>query len=129
MIFSNLVLMDIDPLDKTVKEFSRILKEKGKLFFSIVHPAFYLSDWERNNAGIITHKKVTSYISHKSVEQKWGEQPVIHYHRPISFYFNLFAKNGLLLSQMYEPNVYEDTKIPDIPLFLFAELVKAHHEV
>ncbi|MFQ9872814.1 MAG: class I SAM-dependent methyltransferase [Oscillospiraceae bacterium] len=124
IVFSNLVLMDVDPLDTTIKEISRVLKRNGTLFFSIVHPAFYLSDWEKNKEGVVTHKKVNSYISQRSVQQAWDIQPVLHYHRPVSFYFNLFAQNGLFLSHMYEPNVYEDTKIPDIPLFLFAEFIK-----
>ena len=42
IVFCNLVLMDIDPIDNIVSEFYRILKNNGLLFFSIVHPPFYL---------------------------------------------------------------------------------------
>ena len=124
IVFSNLVLMDIDPLDTTIKEFSRILKKGGQLFFSVTHPAFYLAGWERGNDGIITHKKVDGYIACKNIEMQWGELPVYHYHRPISFYFNLLARNGFSLSSMHEPEIYENAKVPDIPLFLFAEFIK-----
>ena len=124
VVFSNLVFMDIDPLEKSIEEISRILRKGGKLYFSITHPAFYLADWEKDDFGKIAYKKTTSYISHKSVEMIWVTQPVLHYHRPISFYFNLLSKNGLLLLQMYEPEVYEEAKIPDIPLFLFSAFVK-----
>ena len=107
-----------------MKKFARVLKKRGKLFFSIVHTAFYLADWHQDENGVIIYKKVTSYIAQKSIEQVWATQPVLHYHRPISFYFNLLAQNGLLLTKMHEPEVYEDTKIPDIPLYLFAEFIK-----
>ena len=123
-VFSNLVFMDIDPLEKSIEEISRVMKLGGKLFFSIVHPAFYPGDWGRDKLGKITHKKIMSYISHKPSEVVWATQPVLHYHRPISFYFNLLAQNGFLFSQMYEPEVYEEAKIPDIPLFLFSEFIK-----
>jgi len=124
MVFSNLVLMDIDPLDMTIHECSRILKPRGTLFLSIIHPAFYLGDWGRDENGVITHKQITSYLSPQTAGMEWGTQPVLHYHRPLSFYFNLLAQNGLSLSRMYEPQVFEETKIPDIPLYLFAEFVK-----
>jgi len=124
LVFSNLVLMDIEEISTTVKEFIRVLKKDGKLFFSIVHPAFYLGDWEKNEEGIIVYKKVTSYITPRSIEMVWVTQPVLHYHRPVSYYFNLLTEHGLAFLKMYEPMVYEDTKIPDIPLYLFAEFIK-----
>jgi len=124
LIFCNLVLMDVDPIDLTISEMARVLQNHGRFFFSIVHPAFYLANWQRNEEGIIVHKKVTSYITNKSVEQYWNTKPVLHYHRPISYYFNMLAKNGLMFSKMYEPKVYEAAKVPDIPLYLFAEFTK-----
>ncbi|MCL2517650.1 MAG: class I SAM-dependent methyltransferase [Oscillospiraceae bacterium] len=130
LVFSNLVLMDIDPIDTVIKEFSRVLKPRRNLFFSIMHPVFYLSDWELNEEGVIIHKMVSSYLSHKCVEQAFGTQPVFHYHRPISFYLNILSENGFILSKMLEPNVYESklykgSKKPDIPLYLFVDLIKA----
>jgi ubiquinone/menaquinone biosynthesis C-methylase UbiE len=124
LVFSNLVLMDIDPIDKTVNEFYRVLRKNGKLFFSIVHPAFYLADWGKNEDGVITYKRLNTYLTTCSVEQEWGTQPVLHYHRPISFYLNLLAENRFVFSRMYEPRVYEESKIPDIPLFMFIEWIK-----
>ena len=47
VVFCNLVLMDIDPIDAIIVEFNRILNKNGTLFFSIIHPAFYHADWER----------------------------------------------------------------------------------
>ena len=123
LIFCNLVMMDIDPIDHMVHEFHRILKRGGKMFFTIVHPAFYTADWAYDDNKIIS-KNVTRYITPAEIIQIWDSQPVIHYHRPVSFYYNLLTASGFSLLWMDEPSVYEDTKIPDIPLYLFSMFLK-----
>jgi ubiquinone/menaquinone biosynthesis C-methylase UbiE len=129
LVFCNLVLMDVDPIDNILSEFNRILTADGILFFSIIHPAFYHASWERNEHGIIDGKKVKEYITPFSLIQNapWGE--TTHYHRPISYYYNKASAAGFRFVQMYEPSVYEDAKIPDIPLYMFAEFSKMVHAV
>jgi len=124
LVFCNLVLMDIDPIDKVIEEFYRVLKANGTFFFSIIHPAFYHASWERNEKGIIDGKKVKGYITPFSITQNapWGK--TAHYHRPISFYYNKISSIGFRLIKMFEPSVYEDAKVPDIPLYLFSEFNK-----
>lgn len=123
-VICNLVLMDIDPIDNVLTEFHRILKENGVFFFSIVHPAFYHATWENNEQGMIDGKKIRGYLTEFSMIQNapWGQ--TAHYHRPISYYLNKVAAAGFQLTQVWEPRVYEDAKIPDIPLYLFAEGLK-----
>lgn len=119
----NLVLMDIDPIDSAVAELCRVLRPGGSLLWSIVHPAFYRAPWERDAEGKVVAKRVTAYITEQSERQDfWGE--TMHYHRPLSFYLNKMAGAGLSLRRMEEPAVYEEAKIPDIPLYLFAEFTK-----
>lgn len=123
IVLCNLVLMDIDPIDNAILEFYRIIKNNGTFFFSIVHPAFYQAAWERNEQGVTLSKKVSSYITPQSIRQDfWGN--TMHFHRPLSYYFNKISDAGFSLKNMFEPKVYEESKIQDIPLYLFAEFVK-----
>ena len=123
IVFCSMVLMDIDPIDTLISEFYRITKINGLFFFSIVHPAFFLGDWEKDEKGIVISKKVKQYIT-PCIEKFnfWGV--TTHYHRPISYYFNKISEIGFSLKNMFEPIVYEERKIPDIPLYLFAKFEK-----
>jgi ubiquinone/menaquinone biosynthesis C-methylase UbiE len=123
IVFCHLVLMDIDQIDNAISEFYRVLKNKGVFFFSIVHPAFYRAKWEENEYGIKVSKKVTEYITLVSEHQNfWGA--TMHYHRPLYYYFNKISENGFTFNKMFEPQVYDETDIPDIPLYLFVEFHK-----
>jgi len=123
IILCNLVLMDIDPIDNIISEFYRILVNNGILFFSIVHPAFYLGEWEKDGNGKIISKKISKYITPIEGKQHfWGT--TTHYHRPISFYYNKLIEKGFKINKILEPKVYEEQKNQDIPLYLFTELIK-----
>lgn len=123
IVFCHLVLMDIDPIENAISEFYRMTKDKGVFFFSIVHPAFYRAKWERNEQGIAISKKVSEYITPVAEQQVfWGI--TMHYHRPISYYFNNISKSGFNFHEMFEPKVYEEIKCPEIPLYLFVEFYK-----
>jgi len=123
IVFCNLVLMDIDPIDNTISEFYRVLVNNGKLFFSVVHPSFYLGEWGKDEKGNIISKNIVNYITPIEKKQNfWGL--TTHYHRPISFYYNKLIEKGFKINKMLEPKVYEETKNQDIPLYLFTELIK-----
>jgi len=64
------------------------------------------------------------YITPFSIIQNapWGE--TAHYHRPVSYYYNKISAAGFRHVKTFEPSVYDDTKIPDIPLYLLAEFSK-----
>lgn len=83
-----------------------------------------MAEWAKNDEGRIVSKSVTSYITPTEIIQPWEMQPVIHYHRPISYYYNLLSDAGFRLIKMDEPSVYEAEKIPDIPLYLFSVFEK-----
>jgi ubiquinone/menaquinone biosynthesis C-methylase UbiE len=124
IVFCNLVLMDIDPIDNTISEFYRVNKKGGLFFFSILHPAFYLADREKDEKGVIICKRIKNYINPLIIEQQapWGI--TAHYHRSLSYYLNKISAVGFSLTKMFEPNDHEQVKRPDIPLFLFIEFKK-----
>lgn len=126
VVFCNLVLMDVKHIEKLASEISRILKPGGSFFFSIVHPCFYLGNWEIDEAGKKV-KIISNYIGQRSETNNfWGI--TTHYHRPISYYFNLFFDSGLFVNRLEEPAIPVDDSDDAtfrIPLFLFAKLTKS----
>ena len=123
LVFCSLALMDINPIDSLIAEVSRIMKPSARFFFNIVHPAFCPAKWMKDDTGTIISKNISVYLTSYTVKQDFCGGTT-HYHRPLSYHLNLMAKNNLSLMKMYEPTVYEDSKIPDIPLYLFAEYQK-----
>lgn len=120
IVFCNLVLMDIDPIENAITEFHRIIKPGGKFFFSIVHPAFYLGKSDRDANGQQLVRKVNGYTKHIAIVQDfWGR--TMHYHRPISYYLNTMSAAGFILKRMYEPEYNDENNIQELPLYLFCE--------
>ena len=124
IVFSNQVLMDIENIDFVFSECRRILKTGGILYYSIVHPAFYDSYWQKDENGYRYAKVMDKYITpYQFTQEFWGETE--HFHRPLSHYLNIAAKNGFSLKHTCEPVSYDGiNKNSDLPLFFFAEYVK-----
>lgn len=124
IVFCNQVLMDIEDTDLVLHEVSRVLKEGGVFYFSIVHPAFYCGDWLKDDNGYNYAKYMSRYIT-PYIRQNhfWGE--TAHFHRPLSYYLNAAADAGFMLVHTEEPKSYDDvTKNAELPLFFFAEYRK-----
>ena len=125
VVFSNQVLMDIEDIDFVFSECKRILKTGGILYYSIVHPAFYDCHWQKDESGYRYAKVMDKYIKpYQCTQEFWGETE--HFHRPLSYYLNVAAKNGFVLKETCEPVSYDGiNKNSDLPLFFFAEYLKA----
>ena len=125
VIFSNQVLMDIEEVDFVFSECKRVLKTGGILYYSIVHPAFYDCHWQKDENGYRFAKVIDKYIKpYQFTQEFWGETE--HFHRPLSYYLNVAAKNGFTLKQTCEPVSYDGiNKNSDLPLYFFAEYIKA----
>lgn len=125
IVFCNQVLMDIVNVGCVFSESSRILKPGGVFWYSIVHPAFFLGDWQTDENDYQIGKLVTSYLTPEvSKNHFWGE--TMHFHRPLSYYLNAAADAGFVLKHVDEPKVYDGkAKNDDLPLFLIAEYQKA----
>ena len=125
VVFSNQVLMDIEDIDFVFSECKRILKTGGILYYSIVHPAFYDCHWQKDESGYRYAKVMDKYIKpYQCTQEFWGETE--HFHRPLSYYLNVAAKNGFVLEETCEPVSYDGiNKNSDLPLFFSAEYLKA----
>lgn len=124
IILCNQVLMDIQNVEAVFSECKRLLKKDGIFYYSIVHPAFYDCHWLEDKNGYKYAKAMEKYIqSYKFLNEFWGE--TTHFHRPLSYYLNVAADNGLLLVNTDEPTSYNGKiKNSDLPLFFVAEYRK-----
>lgn len=100
-----------------------MLKHGGIFYFSIVHPAFYDTEWIKDNNGYCYAKKIERYLNFYNFENNfWGK--TLHFHRPFSYYLNLLSKHEFVLKHIEEPKSYDGAhKNADLPLF-FAEYQK-----
>ncbi len=124
LIFCNQVLMDVENIEKVFSECYRVLKPNGIFYYSIVHPAFYDSEWVKDEKGFCYGKTIKSYIEPYSFTNEfWGKTE--HFHRSLSYYLNVGAERGFVLKHIEEPASYDGTtKNNDLPLFFFAEYQK-----
>lgn len=124
IVFCNQVLMDIPDIEDLFSECSRVLKDGGIFYWSIVHPAFYDCHWQKDENGYHYAKAVERYIEPYHFTNKFWDDTE-HFHRPLSYYLNTASKYGFILKSFEEPQAYDGKiKNKDIPLFLFAEYRK-----
>ena len=114
----NMVLMDLERLDRAVGEIARVTKKNGLIVISTQHPCFEnahkaypLKDQQGNEVGRV----VTDYLSPGLVIDRYEGFP--HYHWLISQYLNEFAKNRLFLEEVREPSNKEALKEKMTELF------------
>ena len=129
IVVSSLVLMDIDNIEPFLSESHRILKENGRLIFSIVHPSFFQAEWEYGENGEKLVKKIKNYWDCNSeILNIWGE--TTHFHRPLTWYSKLIKKCGFVIEEISEApenkEVFDNMKQHQkrIPLFLCFSLKK-----
>ena len=102
IVLANMVLIGISKINVAIAEFARILNKNGCLIFSITHPCFFLSDWMLDKTGAKLHRPIFDY-SREGVEKLnfWGKTS--HYHRPLSYYFNILEDNNFCVTSLKEP--------------------------
>lgn len=138
-----LSLQNIENVNEVIREASRVLKPKGKLFVVLNHPAFRIpkeSSWGWDDTKKIQYRRLDSYLSEakEAIQMRPGDKPwekTISFHRPLQYYFKLLTKNSLLISRLEEwisnktseegpKKEAEDRARHEFPLFLFLEAVK-----
>ncbi len=108
LVICNMVLHDLENISMTVSEVARILRDKGKFVFSVVHPCFFsaLGEWidVTSDAPALRFKaRYTEQI--KSMKQLVGltsKVVLAHYNRPIQDYVRSLIINRFCVIDFVE---------------------------
>jgi SAM-dependent methyltransferase len=132
IVLCSMMLMDVEDLDGTLKEIHRVLKPKGKVFISILHPCYKPKESKWILEGDSIKVAVTDYFNPTewTGEIKGISVPLIYRHRTLSDYIKAFNRNGFILTDMNEPVPTEEQIkhsarigwLCKIPMYLFIEL-------
>lgn len=98
VLISNLVLMWVPNLDRSIREFARVLKKGGRAVISITHPDFNLGEFDLKDEAhprLILSESVREGTYLKMINSTNGPYP--YYQRPYSTYINTCTQNGLQL--------------------------------
>lgn len=137
-----LSLQNIENVSDVIREVSRVLKPKGKLYLVLNHPTFRIpkaSSWGWDDTKI-QYRRLDAYLSEskEAIQMHPGDNPrekTTSFHRPLQFYFKALGKNNLFVSRLEEWSSHrisepgpkkeaEDTARREFPLFLFIEALR-----
>jgi ubiquinone/menaquinone biosynthesis C-methylase UbiE len=145
LVLSNLVLLNIPCFKEALLEFFRILKFKGILVFSVVHPAFNVfgpGRWELGEKDPDSRRRkgryfvLDNYFEEKEYMIQWQTRSgtpfpkqFSFFHRTISTYFKALARAGFRVASLEEPKpVVEDSffeREHRVPFFLVFKAEKS----
>jgi 2-polyprenyl-3-methyl-5-hydroxy-6-metoxy-1,4-benzoquinol methylase len=128
-VVCNFGLSDIDDFDGIVATFTRVLEPGGVFVFSIMHPCFpgwadVLPGDSPPDGGYFTECWWAAAATGPSTDPR---NTVGTNHRMVSTYFNTFARAGLMLEAVCEPEPGPDWRLPEaepVPVFLVARYRK-----
>ena len=102
IIVSNMAFMDIENIEKTIEECSRVLKNNGYIVFSLVNPIFGISERTEDDNGYFL--KLMKYKTNSTItnENRGFNFKTTHYHRPVGYYINILANNSFCITNYEE---------------------------
>ncbi|RFB14936.1 class I SAM-dependent methyltransferase [Bacillus sp. HNG] len=117
---ANMALMDIADIRPLVNSLHKMLKPNGFFVFSITHPCFQppglrkITETEDRNGHVVTSNsiQISKYLTsepYKAIGIKGQSIPHLMFHRPLSYYMNLFLESNFLLDGMEEPSFQNET--------------------
>lgn len=105
LVVSYLTLVDIDDVDKAVRNFSRVLRPSGTVLIANLtsfNTAGIPEGWR--NCGGATHFAIDHYLEERAVWVEWSGIRIRNWHRPLETYIQAFLKAGFLLRDFIEPS-------------------------
>jgi SAM-dependent methyltransferase len=127
-VIANMVLMDIPELDSLIASISKSLKPAGKFIFIIPHPCFFNYPRQPDEITDKPCKLIGNYLETAiwRIKNFGGHN---HYHRSLTYYFDLLHRHNLVVSRLYEPPQHSQPSNPrqewfsKIPIFILFEAI------
>jgi 2-polyprenyl-3-methyl-5-hydroxy-6-metoxy-1,4-benzoquinol methylase len=139
-----LAIQNIEKLQETVGEISRVLKDNGKAYLVLNHPSFRNpthTHWGYDEHDDKQYRRVEEYMSESKIKidmtpgSKSDKKFTVSFHRPLQVYVKAFAKYGLGITRLEEwvshresekgpRQIAENISRKEIPLFMAIELMK-----
>ena len=139
-----LALQNIEDLQKTITEATRVLTSTGKFIFVLNHPSFRnpkQTYWGYNEADDKQYRRVDEYMSesHVRIDMTPGSTTdkkfTVSFHRPLQVYIKALSKHGFAVTHLEEwishresergpKKKAEDKARKEIPLFMCLEAKK-----
>lgn len=139
-----LALQNIEKLQETVQEVSRVLKKGGRFITVINHPSFRNpkhTHWGYDEHEGVQYRRVDEYLSESKIKidmtpgSREDKKFTVSFHRPLQVYVKTFGKHGLAVTRLEEWESHkasekgprkaaEDKSRKEIPLFMALEMVK-----
>jgi SAM-dependent methyltransferase len=97
-----MVLMDVSSLDRLLTDLRRCLCPEGRFLIAMTHPAFWSQRPMEDPDTGERYRKVRGYLE---PEERWvtGFGGHRHYHRPLGWYVKALVRNGLAITELFEP--------------------------
>ena len=105
-----LALQNIQNPEAVIANFAQMLNKNGKIHIVLNHPAFRISgqsSWQWDEQNYCQFRRVDKYLSNQKSEiimnpSNPKSEITISFHRPLQYWFKLFAKNNLCVLGMEE---------------------------
>ena len=120
-VVSFMALMDGPDYESAVREFHRVLKPEGELFYSVTHPCFVRKgmEWITDESGECVKLATRGYFSTEPwlAEWKFSKAPIPKdtppfqvpaFDKTFSEYINILLGAGFLLRRIHEPQPTEE---------------------
>jgi len=143
-VVANMALMDITDISPLVTALFHLIKDNGAVVFSIPHPCFQtprmrkIQETEDVNGEIITRNGIQTFNylipePYQALGIRGQSVPHYMFHRPLSFYMNLFFLSGFILDGYIEPSFKKETNvekfdwydIPAVSIFRFKKVSRS----